>query len=454
MPVRGSGPTVRTCCHRLQPRAQVRSISSPRRKGHRQLQPIRCSAAEPLEDTASVSLEDTASVCRLGTQLQLPCAAPRQLQVTRLPRCSPGPLRLPGGAGHLPHRPSAACARPRAGRPAVRASVSRNTGRWAWTRARRGAAVDSRFRMYLQPAACIYSRRRWARDPGPAAEAGPAPGPPRRRRLSPPLGVGGGGEGTRRLRANIAGHGPWRGRDPKPGRVRGGGSGRAGGRAGGPGDLGGLGDRRPGKWPVRASEGFKDGVLHVEALPDQPAAGQGRASLLLQCPEEAHGPPARERDSHNLRGLRQVQGRREKGTGCACVARAPRVSLPGSTLMGSVSNPSQLTILLKTGFLAYVIKFSREVPAALDECPPTAARHMESAKLKQRSSLVLRLGTSFHLNPLIKQVITFSGDSDGSGLSGKASAANWSPLSFVPHFIFKTLLVCRVLTNMPFFIPA
>ena len=226
MPVRGSGPTVRTCCHRLQPRAQVRSISSPRRKGHRQLQPIRCSAAEPLEDTASVSLEDTASVCRLGTQLQLPCAAPRQLQVTRLPRCSPGPLRLPGGAGHLPHRPSAACARPRAGRPAVRASVSRNTGRWAWTRARRGAAVDSRFRMYLQPAACIYSRRRWARDPGPAAEAGPAPGPPRRRRLSPPLGRGGGG--TRRLRANIAGHGPCRGRDPEPGRVRGGGSGRGG----------------------------------------------------------------------------------------------------------------------------------------------------------------------------------------------------------------------------------
>ena len=186
MPVRGSGPTVRTCCHRLQPRAQVRSISSPRRKGHRQLQPIRCSAAEPLEDTASVSLEDTASVCRLGTQLQLPCAAPRQLQVTRLPRCSPGPLRLPGGAGRWPLRPSAA-SRPM--RPALRGKAHRAGARLAEHEAM-GLDASPTGRCCSFSGACIYSWRRWARDPGPAAEAEPAPGPPRRRRRR--LGGGGG----------------------------------------------------------------------------------------------------------------------------------------------------------------------------------------------------------------------------------------------------------------------
>ena len=72
------------------------------------------------------------------------------------------------------------------------------------------------------------------------------------------------------------------------------------------------GDSRAG--PGRAgSDGLVDCVFDVEALADEPAAGEGRAALLLQRPEEAHGAPVRERDRHHLRGAGGARGAAARG---------------------------------------------------------------------------------------------------------------------------------------------
>ena len=54
----------------------------------------------------------------------------------------------------------------------------------------------------------------------------------------------------------------------------------------------------------RDSEGLIDCVFDVEALPHEPAAGEGRAALLLQRPEEAHALAVGGGDGHNLPGPR------------------------------------------------------------------------------------------------------------------------------------------------------